>query len=159
LSCGELTQAVGRLNATPSLSSRGFSTARRIWKVDDIAFGVLRSANWLLAGFKNRKTKEIQNCRFTAGVALFQTMQRKKVEPKKRDQDRERNWGSTRCELDFLRWDITVICDIKHQKVSKQYSPGLWNRKSHHPTPGNFDYPTPAFSYISYLKKVIIFFR
>jgi len=23
---------------------------------------------------------------------------------------------------------------------------------SHHPTPGNFDYPTPTFSCISYLK-------
>jgi len=34
------------------------------------------------------------------------------------------------------------------------YWPGLRSRKSRHlnPTPGNFDYPTPTFSCISYLK-------
>jgi len=38
------------------------------------------------------------------------------------------------------------------------FHPGLWSRKSCHPTPtpGNFDYPTPTptptFSCISYLK-------
>jgi len=37
-------------------------------------------------------------------------------------------------------------------------STGLWSRKSRHPSPGNFDYPTPTlgptltFSCISYLK-------
>jgi len=39
--------------------------------------------------------------------------------------------------------------------------PWLWSRKSRDPTPtpGNFDYPTPTFSCISYLLKVIILFR
>jgi len=37
--------------------------------------------------------------------------------------------------------------------TSSHYWSGLWSRKSRHPTPtpGNFDYPTPTFSFISYL--------
>jgi len=47
---------------------------------------------------------------------------------------------------------VTFLCNsllsVKRRSPVKQCvsEPGLWSRKSHHPTPtpGNFDYPTPT---------------
>ena len=59
-----------------------------------------------------------------------------------------------------LFYDVADVQFTVGRLSRKQWCPGLWSRKSHHPTPtptpGNFDYPTPTptptFSCISYLK-------
>jgi len=64
---------------------------------------------------------------------------------------------------DSLAYGIASFLGIFHMWW---YMPGLWSRKSRHPTPtptptpGNFDYPTPTptSSCISYILKVIILF-
>ena len=45
----------------------------------------------------------------------------------------------------------TISFFIMPAQYYKYFEAGLWSRKSHHPTPGNFDYPTPipTFSCIS----------
>jgi len=56
--------------------------------------------------------------------------------------------------------DSRGVENISNKRLSIGFQPGLWSRKSRHPTPtpipGNFDYPTPiptpTFSSISYLK-------
>jgi len=51
--------------------------------------------------------------------------------------------------LNSIKQKATTLINTS-SLISREIRAGLWSRKSRHPTPGNFDYPT--FSCISYLK-------